>query len=552
MLHLITGKGEAPATYHSPFQPTEQKSTDKIIKKLLQETLGISLPSYPKQKGESVITILKNPTQADEVIINLPMIKSELQRQDSFCKTKKEVINEIEKFREHKKEIKKEARIDSLLTLGLPLSERKTRTLLGFVSHTRAQLKDVHDVKYPVSVPLRIGKMGKKGAKEVFLEFYTAPRDSSLYSESKKNVTEVFLIDKENKIGSGAKKDVFYTWFLNRPQRFAYADASYTEVDCKVGQNEVDNLLRFLGRSNIVKVHKLALLKQTGSVRETIIMDYYPQGLYELLKLCIDGDVERGIPKLGHLSDQRKISLAKQVIQALDHLHNPEDGQDPVIHRDIKPENYLLDDKGVAHLTDFGYASPGKVDNNTGSVSNSCGSVCYLPYEYFTCKRKIGIKRDIFAEGSILWMIFANSAPPFFMSLHEEKRQQAVKEMEIFFKQKPPKSQPLRALIWKMWHLKPEKRPTTQEILQVLDEIEKKLSSEDSYLIKDEFEVDITPPKKGRKTKRKKKKSRRVDGKGGGLFRRTILTSIKESVSGMKKNSSKESIKKKSGEESEE
>jgi len=63
------------------------------------------------------------------------------------------------------------------------------------------------------------------------------------------------------------------------------------------------------------------------------------------------GSLAVRIRALGRLAVDETLDLAAQLGRGLDSLHDR-----GIVHRDVKPSNVLLDDEGIAALTDFGLA----------------------------------------------------------------------------------------------------------------------------------------------------------------------------------------------------
>lgn len=87
-----------------------------------------------------------------------------------------------------------------------------------------------------------------------------------------------------------------------------------------------------------------------------------------------------------------------EIADALAYVH-----EHGVIHRDIKPKNILFDDKGVAHLADFGLAK----DEEASSLSRTgdiAGTPHYLSPEQALAKRiTIDHRTDIYSLGVVLY-----------------------------------------------------------------------------------------------------------------------------------------------------
>ena len=75
----------------------------------------------------------------------------------------------------------------------------------------------------------------------------------------------------------------------------------------------------------------------------------------------------------GHIDDYNSRFIIKQIINAVQHLHDCS-----VVHRDIKPENILVSQTyfgGRVILTDFGFAT--NICAGAGRLMSKLGTACY-------------------------------------------------------------------------------------------------------------------------------------------------------------------------------
>lgn len=98
------------------------------------------------------------------------------------------------------------------------------------------------------------------------------------------------------------------------------------------------------------------------------------------------------------------VSLARQILQALDHAH-----RHGIIHRDIKPQNILLTRSGQVKLTDLGIARA------TGSwtlVESRAvlGTAHYISPEQ-ACGRHTGVQSDLYSLGIVLYEMLTGRLP---------------------------------------------------------------------------------------------------------------------------------------------
>lgn len=103
-----------------------------------------------------------------------------------------------------------------------------------------------------------------------------------------------------------------------------------------------------------------------------------------------------------HLAD-----AAVMLEQVCDALHAAHTAQ--VVHRDIKPDNILIDEDGIAHVTDFGAAKPLDQAGITGA-GTLVGSPAYLSPEQIL-SGKISPQTDSFQLGITLFEVLTGKHP---------------------------------------------------------------------------------------------------------------------------------------------
>ncbi|KAM4737010.1 interleukin-1 receptor-associated kinase 1 isoform 2-T2 [Anableps anableps] len=104
-----------------------------------------------------------------------------------------------------------------------------------------------------------------------------------------------------------------------------------------------------------------------------------------------------------------RVSIVKGAAAALQFLHCPPSGQEPLIHGDVKSSNILLDQHLVPKLSDFGLAryvprSPSGCSTQTASVGKTTtvrGTLAYLPDEYVR-RGELCTAVDVYSFGVVL------------------------------------------------------------------------------------------------------------------------------------------------------
>jgi len=103
------------------------------------------------------------------------------------------------------------------------------------------------------------------------------------------------------------------------------------------------------------------------------------------------------------LSTEQAVSLIRQVLEAAGYAH-----RHGVVHRDLKPQNVIVDDDGVATVTDFGIARAGASEiTQAGSVM---GTPHYLSPEQAQGQAVTAVS-DLYSVGVMLYEALAGRVP---------------------------------------------------------------------------------------------------------------------------------------------
>ncbi len=111
------------------------------------------------------------------------------------------------------------------------------------------------------------------------------------------------------------------------------------------------------------------------------------------------------IRKVGRLSAQQAVPIAKQVAEGLAEAHRR-----AVIHRDLKPQNIMIDEQGKARITDFGLARLRKTEDVTATAP-VMGTPAYVSPEQVEGLPVDG-RSDLYSLGIVLYEMVTGN-PPF-------------------------------------------------------------------------------------------------------------------------------------------
>jgi hypothetical protein len=162
--------------------------------------------------------------------------------------------------------------------------------------------------------------------------------------------------------------------------------------------------VRRVNHRNIVNVFDVVETPEVLS----LVLEYHP-----------GSDLKRVLRRDGPLPVDKIRDLAVQVLEGLEAAH-----EHGVVHRDIKPHNILVNDEGLAKVTDFGIA---RVDDVVGATRRTMalGTPEYLPPEVLASPLVDG-RADIYSLGVTLYELatgqvpFRADSPMALMKLHQD------------------------------------------------------------------------------------------------------------------------------------
>ncbi|MFM9140287.1 MAG: protein kinase domain-containing protein, partial [Solirubrobacterales bacterium] len=195
----------------------------------------------------------------------------------------------------------------------------------------------------------------------------------------------------ERRIGSGGMADV------------------YLASDLQLGREVAVKILhrRFAQDPEFVERFRREASNAAGLQHQHIVSVYDRgewDGTYYIAMEYLQGrSLKQIIQDYGPLDPALAADLASQILRAERFAHRR-----GVVHRDIKPHNVIVDDDGLATVTDFGIARAGASDmTQTGSIM---GTAQYLSPEQAQ-GQPVGPGSDLYSTGVVLYEMATGSLP---------------------------------------------------------------------------------------------------------------------------------------------
>lgn len=162
-----------------------------------------------------------------------------------------------------------------------------------------------------------------------------------------------------------------------------------------------------------------------------------------------------------------KLEVVYQLVEILVFLHSKK-----MIHRDIKPQNIMIEDKKNVRLIDFGVS---KIAEKTSTnTANSLGTTAYMAPENFDfdCENDnpkpiiISAKADVWSVGCLISELFSGVSPWNIKNVIRIEKK--LMDKAAFPIPNEITCEPVRSLISSCTIIDPLKRPSSQELLELI------------------------------------------------------------------------------------
>ena len=247
---------------------------------------------------------------------------------------------------------------------------------------------------------------------------------------------------------------------------FRFVAAKFVEECERMSALRHPHIVQFLGICFLPESPRLPAL----------IMERMMTSLHELL------ETRPGIP-LGF-----KCSFLLDVCRGLAYLHSRS-----IIHRDLTAKNVLLNSAMVCKLADLGVARmvPGKTVASLATMTTAPGTTVFMPPEALADTSRYDASIDLFSLGVLALFVLTQSFPgklqqPTYESNENELRARTELERRGEYMQcvlsQFSKNHPFVQMIEKCLQNSPKKRPTIEQVIQLLLEAEAEIPDPDLHM----------------------------------------------------------------------
>ncbi|CAD6267476.1 unnamed protein product [Miscanthus lutarioriparius] len=258
-------------------------------------------------------------------------------------------------------------------------------------------------------------------------------------------------LDIGEQIGQGSCGTVYHAlWYGSDVAVKVFSKQEYSEEVILTFRQEV-SLMKKLRHPNIL----LFMGAVTSPQRLCIVTEFLPRGsLFRLL--------QKSATKL---DVRRRVHMALDIARGMNYLHH---SSPPIIHRDLKSSNLLVDKNWTVKVADFGLSRLKRETFLTTKTGK--GTPQWMAPEVLR-NEPSDEKSDVYSYGVILWELVTQKIP------WENLNSMQVIGAVGFMNQRldiPSEVDPQwKSIILSCWESDPQQRPSFQELLERLRELQR-------------------------------------------------------------------------------
>ena len=224
--------------------------------------------------------------------------------------------------------------------------------------------------------------------------------------------------------------------------------------------------LKVVSKERLTKPKSIEKMKSEISIQSSlhhpnIVQSYLSfedtLNYYIVIEYCPGKSIRDIIKKQKTIKEEQASKMLKDVIEGVSYLHD-----NRIIHRDLKLENFLIGADGKVKIADFGLSA--KLDYDDQKKYTVCGTPNYLSPEILSsAKNGHSYEVDIWAIGVCAYAMLYGKPP--FETAKTKLTYEHIKTCSYTFPIEPRVSHDAKDFIQKILQIKPELRPTSQELL---------------------------------------------------------------------------------------
>uniref|UniRef100_A0A0D9XVA2 non-specific serine/threonine protein kinase n=1 Tax=Leersia perrieri TaxID=77586 RepID=A0A0D9XVA2_9ORYZ len=255
-------------------------------------------------------------------------------------------------------------------------------------------------------------------------------------------------------VGQGSCGTVYHAlWYGSDVAVKVFSRYEYSEDMILTFRQEVA-LMKKLRHPNII----LFMGAVASLQRLCIVTEFLPRGsLFRLLQ-----------KNAGKLDPRRRVHMAIDIARGMNYLHN---SSPPIVHRDLKSSNLLVDKNWTVKVADFGLSRL-KLETFLTTKTGK-GTPQWMAPEVLR-NEPSNEKSDVYSFGVILWEIVTQKIP--WDNLNTMQVVGAVGFMDHRLDIPSDVDPQWASMIERCWDSDPQRRPSFQELLDQLRDLQKQYS----------------------------------------------------------------------------